>query len=285
MMTNNKNTKIRLIAVDIDGTLLNSSSKISDYTHDILQKLCDKYIVVPTTGRSFYRLREDTLHVNGIRYVISANGAVITDGKTDEKIYEFIIPRETVAQIADLMLVDDNLVYIHCDDKECTHIMSCLSKETYMNYYYRKNGVKTQNIITSNFGDFIRQSKNEVVKLGLKFTTDQAMINSEKILKERFKDIDVFRCDRKALEVSYADASKGKSLMKLCSKLNIQPEEVCAIGDNGNDLSMIQWAGLGVAMGNSIDELKEAADIVVGTNDNDGAAHFFEKYFNLNEKE
>ena len=88
----NKLKNIQLIALDIDGTSMNSNSEITEYTRNVIQRLANKYVVVPTTGRGFYKLREKILKVENIRYVISANGAVVTDGLKNKRLFEFLIP-------------------------------------------------------------------------------------------------------------------------------------------------------------------------------------------------
>ena len=89
MMNNleDKFKQIKLIALDIDGTSMNSNSIVTKNTQNVIRKLVNKYIVVPTTGRGFFGLRENILNVNHIRYVISANGAVVTDADENKRIF------------------------------------------------------------------------------------------------------------------------------------------------------------------------------------------------------
>lgn len=117
------------------------------------------------------------------------------------------------------------------------------------------------------------------MKIGVWFRNEEKLHEAAAFLKENYPQVSAFRAANYELEISDSRASKGNALRTLCERLGISPEEVCAIGDNGNDVSMIRYAGLGVAMGNALAEAKAQADYIAGLNDEEGAAKFFEEFF------
>ena len=273
--------KIRLVAVDLDGTGLTDEKEFTAYTRRTLQALIDRgYEVVPTTGRSYYGLVENLLKLDGVKYVISADGAFVTEHATGTRIREKLIPCEAAASLADELLEPGNCVYYHRNDARCTHVMACTSPDIYRNQIWRPSFPPKDELITENFGDYIREKGEDVVKIGLFF--DAAAYGFERyemLIREKYPEVEKFRADKNSLEITSCETSKGKALAFLADRLGLEPSEICAFGDNGNDVEMLRYAGLGVAMGNAIPEAREAADHVIGTNNEESVAKFVEEYF------
>lgn len=272
--------KVRLIALDIDGTSMNSKSEITPHTHSVIQQLVDHgYLVVPTTGRPFSRLREKVLKVTGIRYVISANGAVITDGEINEQLDVHEIPYESAAAVVEDLLRPDTCVYINRSDPDSTLVFACGDGDFYEEHYRLPHWPGKEALMGMEFPDFIRGEGQDIVKIGVWFENEEKMNAMAACLKEKYPQVSAFRVADYELEIINSRASKGNALRTLCERLGISPEEVCAIGDNENDVSMIAYAGIGVAMGNALAATKKQADYIAGLNDEEGAARFFEEFF------
>lgn len=274
----NKLKNIQLIALDIDGTSMNSNSEITEYTRNVIQRLANKYVVVPTTGRGFYKLREKILKVENIRYVISANGAVVTDGLKNKRLFEFLIPYKVAAKIADKYTREDTFVYIHRNDEYSTHVFGCLNKEFYENNLKRDFKTDYKDLDIVDLYDYILKDQRNVLKIGIRFNSQCDLEIAKQNIERSFPEVNVFEVGNIGLEITEKLASKKDSLEKLCTYLNVDSLNVLAIGDNGNDVEMLKWAGVGVAMKNAVVQAKEVTNFICEDNDHDGAAHFLEEF-------
>lgn len=274
----NKLKNIQLIALDIDGTSMNSNSEITEYTRNVIQRLANKYVVVPTTGRGFYKLREKILKVENIRYVISANGAVVTDGLKNKRLFEFLIPYKVAAKIADKYTREDTFVYIHRNDEYSTHVFGCLNKEFYENNLKRDFKTDYKDLDIVDLYDYILKDQRNVLKIGIRFKSQCDLEIAKQDIERSFPEVNVFEVGNIGLEITEKLASKKDSLEKLCKYLNVDSLNVLAIGDNGNDVEMLKWAGVGVAMKNAVVQAKEVTNFICEDNDHDGAAHFLEEF-------
>lgn len=271
---------IRVIALDIDGTSMNNQSEITPYTRTVIQRLVDcGYLIVPASGRGFSGLCEQILGVKGIRYVISANGAVITDGETGERIDIYLMPCELSVSLIRDMLRTDTCVYVHQNDPEGTHVFACGDGDFYEEHYRLKGWPGKEALMGMEFPDYLRKDGRDIVKIGIWFENEEKLAEAEVFIRKKYPAVSAFRVANYELEISDSRASKGNALQNLCERIGVVPWQVCAIGDNGNDVLMIQYAGLGIAMGNAIESVKAQADYIAGLNDEDGAAKFFEDFF------
>lgn len=271
--------RIRLIAIDMDGTCLSTQKEFTPRTRRAVQALIDRgYIVVPSTGRSFRGLVEQVLGLQGVRYVISADGAFVTDCVSGDLLWKQTIPCSLAAEIVDELLSEGNCTYFNRDDWECTHIMACTSREFYRRHFWRPGFTKPEEVITESLGKHILMEGRDVPKLGVFFTRPDGFEFYESLLAGKYPEVSYFRADENLLEVTAGNTSKGKALRHLAESLGISREEICAFGDNGNDIEMLEYAGLGIAMGNAIPSLLERADFVTGTNDEEGVACFLERF-------
>lgn len=270
---------IRLIALDMDGTCMNSKAEVSPHTRSVIQRLIDRgYMVVPATGRSLHGLQERILGVHGIRYVISDNGAMLTDGATGELLYRRIIPYAIAADLAQMLFEDRCCVYF-CEDGGHKHVEACKDRQFYREHFQHPDSKGSDSIVTSMPGQIILERKKDILKMGVHFRREDGFAYFENLAQQHFPELNCFRVAENNLEFTNNCASKDMALRLLCQKLNIRREQVLAIGDNGNDVAMIEFAGIGVAMGNAIASVKHKADYIAGCNDEDGAACFLEQLF------
>ena len=270
----NKKPTIYLVAVDMDGTLLHDDKSISDYTINVLRKIVEKGILlVPASGRPLNGMKAAILnHVKGIKYAICSNGAMLMDVQKEKSISETGIPTEKALEALTYLEQFPVAVYVHTD--RGTFRAEGWEKtglsEKYPYIRFSEGNVK-------NLGEFLRTSGVNVMKMGAFVLTDEL---AQKLLEKGspIPGIAFLRTGDGIIELNSTNASKGNALYILCEKLGIQLENVLAIGDNENDISMLQAAGISAAMGNAEDDVKQAAKFVAGNNEEDGAAHFLEEW-------
>ena len=272
-------SQIKLIALDLDGSSLNEKSKVSPRTkRAIAEAIRQGYLVVPATGRSFYRLREDVIGVDGIRYVISAGGGQLVDGESNEVLLQSIIPRAEAARLAEDLMQDCTNIYLHRADGKSSPWMGCRSVEEYERWFLQPGWPNKRQIVTSDIGRHILQMDSEVLQLGAYFYGFDGFSAFDKLLAQHYPQLGWFQVADNAVEFSPKGVSKAAALRHLCAYLGLELGQVCAVGDNGNDVEMLRIVGLGAAMGNAIDAAKQAANLVIGRNDEDGVAQFLETY-------
>ena len=270
----NKKPTIYLVAVDMDGTLLHNDKSISDYTINVLRKIVEKGILlVPASGRPLNGMKAAVLNnVKGIKYAICSNGAMLMDVQKEKSISETGIPTEKALKALAYLEQFPVAVYVHTD------------KGTFRAEGWEKTGlsekypyIRFSEGNVKNLREFLRTSRVNVMKMGAYILTDNL---AQKLLEKGspIPGIVFLRTGDGIIELNSVDASKGNALCTLCKKLGISMENVLAIGDNENDISMLQAAGISVAMENAEDDVKQAAKFVAGHNEEDGAAHFLEEW-------
>lgn len=270
----NKKPTIYLVAVDMDGTLLHNDKSISDYTINVLRKIVEKGILlVPASGRPLNGMKAAVLNnVKGIKYAICSNGAMLMDVQKEKSISETGIPTEKALEALTYLEQFPVAVYVHTD--RGTFRAEGWEKtglsEKYPYIRFSEGNVK-------NLREFLRTSGVNVMKMGAFALTDEL---AQKLLEKGspIPGIAFLRTGDGIIELNSTNASKGNALYILCEKLGIQLENVLAIGDNENDISMLQAAGISAAMENAEDDVKQAAKFVAGNNEEDGAAHFLEEW-------
>ena len=270
----NKKPTIYLVAVDMDGTLLHNDKSISDYTINVLRKIVEKGILlVPASGRPLNGMKAAVLNnVKGIKYAICSNGAMLMDVQKEKSISETGIPIEKALEALTYLEQFPVAVYVHTD--RGTFRAEGWEKtglsEKYPYIRFSEGNVK-------NLREFLRTSRVNVMKMGAYILTDNL---AQKLLEKGspIPGIAFLRSGDGIIELNSTNASKGNALCILCEKLGIQLENVLAIGDNENDISMLPAAGISAAMENAEDDVKQAAKFVAGNNEEDGAAHFLEEW-------
>lgn len=262
----------KLIAVDMDGTLLNEDKKISEENFKAIQEAREKGVqVVLASGRPLKGLEvflDELDMINENNYVIAFNGALVQNTKTGE----------VVAQ--NLMNVDD-LKYLYSLSKDIGVNIHFLTHEkciTAKMNRYSKFEADLNNIPleVENF-DEIDESTTIVKTM---FIDDPSILEEaiKKLPAEIYEKYTIVRSMDCFLEFLNKEVNKGTGVEALASKLEIEREGVICIGDAENDIHMIKYAGLGVAMGNAFPEVKSIADYITKTNEENGVAHAIKKF-------
>lgn len=278
-----KMRKIRMIGVDLDGTLLNDKKQISERTMAALKKAEQRGIeIVPSTGRSFPLIPQFIKELPGAHYFITTNGAAVysSDG-------ESIVKNEmSGSDAADIisMLVDE-LGAFACVFSGGKYIaqpkhgikLGSVPIES-MIPPYASNYFNSGNLnMVESVADAVRDSEAEIVTVDLHELSE----DKRKYIMEKLHDFPGLICVYGSpfnMDITRKDATKGNGLLKLGEILGIGRDEILACGDSGNDADMIRLAGFGAAMANADEFAKGAADFVTLSNEEDGVAEIIEKY-------
>lgn len=265
----------KLVAVDMDGTLLREDKTVSDRTKQAILKATQKGVkVVLASGRPIEGLERylDELHLLSKEdYVMSFNGSVIQNAQTKEVISKNILNGKDLKAL--YALAKEIGVNIHAFTKK-----GCITP--HMNEYTQLEGsINGIEVYEVDFNEI--EDTEDVIKV--MFIDPQPVLEAaiEKIPEAIYETYTVVRSAPYFLEFLNKQSSKGTGIKALGDYLGIKQEEIICIGDAGNDLDMIQYAGLGVAMGNAFEEVKEVADYVTYTNEEDGVAHVIEKFIGI----
>ena len=286
----------KLMAIDLDGTLLNSFGEVSENTRKALQAAKERGVeVVLASGRPISSTESLAVELGVDNYLISGNGAAVYDIKEQKVIYDRFLTKEQVMKIAKLC---DNNSFFYNVYTEDEVIASSLN---YNVLFYHKENVKkieerrTHINVVQNIMEYIEQSGKEKF---LKITVcDESQFIFNSIMK-RLKEIDgidvleTAYMSRKKIkdgtddvdiqyyytEITNENVNKWSAIEYLLEKLDIKPEEVIAIGDNLNDKEMIENAGLGVVMGNSNPIMKGLANEIVADNNSEGVLEAINRF-------
>ena len=262
-----------VIVLDLDGTLTNRDKVITPRTKAALmeaQKRGKKVVLAsgrPTAG--VLPLAEELSLKEYGGYVLSFNGGLIINCQTDEVVFSQLLPQEAnrrVIELAEEHRVDylsyegDHLVV---NNKECPYA----EKESWINHMPMKE-----------VEDMASYLNFQVPKFLLLDDGDYLALVEPRVKAALGKNFSVYRSEPYFLEVLPKGIDKAQSLARLLDVIGLTKEEMIACGDGYNDLSMIQFAGLGVAMENASDKVKNAADYVTLSNDENGVLHVIEKF-------
>ncbi len=261
-----------MIVLDLDDTLLQDDHTISPRTKQALmdaQKLGVK--VVLASGRptsAMYDIAEELELKEYGSFILSFNGAKITNCQTGEELFSSTLTPETAHRLYEISRREN--LWIH------TYIGDYIVTEAGNQYTTIESDITGLEVFEVD--SFVESVNEPVVKL-LMMDDPEKLAEAEKKLQQELNDeLSVMRSKPYFLEFTEKGVTKGTSLNHLIGQLGITREEVIAIGDSYNDLAMIEFAGLGVAMGNAPQDIKEKANYVTDTNMKDGVAKVVEEF-------
>ena len=268
-------SKYKLIAFDMDGTLLNSRKEISESTMDAVNRAFDAgKEVILSTGRCVAELREYFKMMPGLRYVVCSSGAILYDVKEEKILYSNSLSVELVKKILKASRKEDLMVHLLAIEsivqKKDIPQMEHFGMGVYRPMYEK---VTTQ---VDDIYSYYDENPFEVPKLNLYHATEEGRERT----RERLAGLNLVLADaeRTSLECSATGVTKGTGLLRLCEHLGIKVDETIAVGDADNDLNILETAGLAVAVGNANEHVKAVADVVVNDCDHDGCAEAIDKY-------
>lgn len=274
---------IKLVTLDLDGTLFDNSSRISERNLTAIRSITDKGIhVVISTGRPFEGIPFDQIKGTGINYAITANGSGIYEISTGKCLYENAMDEELVTPILNFLLTRDIHMDAFIGGKGYTPVQCVETAQKLTVPSSIKNYIITTRTRLDNILQFIHENQLKVQKMTLNFypAADGTLIDRETVRKFLVSNPSITTVcgGYNNLEFTRADANKGVGLRKLAEILGVNPDATMAIGDTENDLAIIEAAGIGVAMGNATDAVKARADYVTTTNTKDGVAAAIEHF-------
>lgn len=270
--------KIKMIGLDLDGTLFNNKKEILPYTREVLQRAIDKGVVVlVATGRPWSGIPDELKDLTGMRYAVTSNGARVIETKTQKALIEHMLPVEKAKKILETARKYDTLQEVYFENRgyieeEQFEKIYQYHKDPHMWKYVRSTRITVPDIMT-----FLEQLNKPVDKTQILFTD---MEERAKAWKELGQDREIVLVGSLGynIEINGAGVNKGKALVELGKILGIEREEIMACGDGDNDEAMLKEVGLGVAMENAVEQVKKAADYITGTNEEEGAAKAIEKF-------
>lgn len=270
---------MKLIALDLDGTLLTREKNLSVRTrHALTEAAAQGHLIVPATGRALRAIPEEILSLPFLRYVISINGASVSDEQAGERLYSANIPKETALALMDFAKRFDCMYDCYWQDTGWSN-RSFLDRIR----YYNADEEVVRLILRSrqpvnDLELMISEHADSVQKVQLCFRDLEERREAKAMIETHFPDILATSSFRNNLELNWKTADKGRGLLFLAEYLGIPQEDTIAFGDSSNDLSMLLAAGTGVAMGNASAEVKQVCRAVTDTNDQDGVAIYLEQF-------
>jgi Cof subfamily protein (haloacid dehalogenase superfamily) len=259
----------RLVVTDIDGTLLNEEKKISKATHDGIHAIMDKGVkFVVATGRVYSAAKWPYIDLGINGPLITCNGALIKDTGTGEIIYERPLDAELARRVSKICSRYD--VYFHYYTEETIH------SERY-DFILKRFAELSKNLpeekkvpteIIESYDGFLDRGQT-LYKIGIYCDEGET---SAKMMKEimALDGIACYKSLASSFDVMAEGVSKADAIAQLNKYYDIPREETIASGDNENDIEMIKYAGLGVAMANAVEAAKDVADYITTSNEEDG---------------
>lgn len=269
---------IKLIALDLDGTTINNDKVISERNRRALQQAADKGVnIVIATGRPFCALPKDVFEMDSVRYVLTSNGASITDIKENKTFYENCLSPLATEKSVELLRQYDYV--IECFVDGIAYIDGPFFYEVERTGYSYRDAdyiLNTRKPVDDIY-QFMLDNKGHLENINVNFED----ISKKPAMREKMLQIPeatITSSFPHNLEIGGATTSKAEALLQMCSLLGVTADEMMAVGDSPNDMAMLSVAGLPVAVGNAMDEVKAIAKYVAPTNDEDGVADAVEKF-------
>lgn len=267
---------VKLIALDLDGTLFNSQSQISAHNIDTIKKANEAgATVVISTGRPYSGLPFEQLKGSGIRFAITTNGSAIYEIESGKCLFEEAMDEEIILPILDFLLTKDIHMDAFIGGKGYTPVQCVAAGQKLANPPALKHYILNTRVRVDNLPLFIHENHLKVQKMTLNFYPEGGIFKDREEVRKYLESnpaVTTVSGGYNNLEFTRADVNKGVGLQKMAQLLDIPVAQTMAVGDTENDLAIIRAAGVGVAMGNATAAVKSAADYITTSNDEDGVA-------------
>lgn len=267
---------IKVIAMDLDGTALNHQKQLTERTRAAIQNAAKSGIqIVVATGRTFSSLAPEVLAMPEITCAITSNGAVVNQIPDGAVLLHNYPNPETVSEIAGMIQKEK------IDTEVCTGGQAYIGQSYYDRVLEGKTNrdvqyVKTTRHPVPDIYQFLLEHRGAIENINLNFKT----LEEKQQWQQRFQKLPGVTPTSSFLfnvELGGATTSKAHALQALLDEWQMTSQQVMAFGDSENDLGMIQMAGIGVAMANGMEEVKQAADLLAESNEEDGVAKIIEQ--------
>ena len=253
--------KYKIVASDLDGTLLNKEQTVSEENFCAISEMNRLGVeFVPTTGRGINEIDRSLINSPDIRYIITSNGAVLFDKNIGKPLLTRYVSKDSVRLILEALRPYNVFIAVHeggttffDKNKYDPEFMNLCGIDAYHGHILSQHAEAVEN-----FEGFLLSS-DEMELICIFFETDEEARTCKQIFEDSGK-LCAANPHANYLEVYSSDAGKGKTLAALVEQLGVDITDVIAVGDSNNDSTMIQEAGLGLAVANACDALKELAD-------------------------
>lgn len=280
-----KSNDIKLIALDLDGTVLTDSNTLSDRVKRSLEKAIQSGIeVVAASGRPYGSMPKNVLGIDGLNYSITSNGAAVHDN-IGRRIHSSLISENDVISLLkiteefDLIFEAyvDGLTYT--DSRYTANPLKYGCSEAYVDY------VKASHGHIDNMREFIYNHRRELDSIEIVCTDAKKRAHIRQLVKDSTCEFYITSSSENFIEFMDKSATKGNAVDWLCKHLDVKQEHTCACGNADNDADMIEQAGFGAAVENASKLCLDCADIIVPSNNNDGVARLIEIILDKNKQD
>lgn len=280
-----KPKEIKLIALDLDGTVLTDSNTLSDKVKCSLEKAIQSGIeVVAASGRPYGSMPKNVLGIEGLNYSITSNGAAVHDN-SGRRIHSSLISENDVISLLkiteeyDLIFEAyvDGLTYT--DSRYTANPLKYGCSEAYVDY------VKSSHGHIDNMRDFIYNHRKELDSIEIICTDAKKRAHIRQLISDNTSGFYITSSSENFIEFMDKSATKGNAVEWLCNHLDVKQEHTCACGNADNDADMIEQAGLGAAVENASKLCLDCADIIVPSNNSDGVARLIEIILDINKQD
>ncbi len=264
--------KYKLLALDLDDTLLNEQSKISSRNITAIRKVVEKGVLVTiATGRMYRSTLPYARELEVDLPLITYHGALIKKAGNKEVLRHSTVPFDPALEILELGEEKDFHLNLYFNDR-----LYAGEENESTRYYQTIASVPVETV--GSLSQFLLKEKIEPTKLTI-INKDGRLEEIQQMLQDRYSSrLIILQSRPYFLEITHREATKGQALDYLAKRKGILAEEIVAIGDSYNDIDMLQFAGMGVAMANAPEDVKNAADVITRTNTEDGVAVFLEEH-------
>ena len=263
-------SQIRLVASDLDGTLLDSHEQVSDRTVATIGRAVAAGLwVIAATGRQVTQLPPAVL-TSGVTHAVGSNGAIAMDLTSGEVLFEAFLAPEAAADIVAYLTAEfEDVRFSAVRDRGRRHA----AEPGYLDLLTPRE-LRYWAVEVEDLADIVAQPT-------LKLTARHPRLSADDLLgvldASGLSGFHATTSGAPFLEIGGAGVTKATGVARLCGLLDVDATEVLALGDAKNDLELLRWAGIGVAMGNAVPETIDAADWMTGSNDADGVAQAIER--------
>ena len=270
---------IKLVAMDIDGTLLGKTKALSTYTQNILTEAGKAGIhLVIASGRALQAIPEMLLNIEGMAYVITSNGSSIFRLSDKKRVYGKDLETYQIDRLLELYEQWGCPMEVFIEGKAYASEEYYEHPEAYGASETGSEYVRTTRKPVKNLREFVKENTDCIEGINYIVKNPKEKERMRQLL-ESVEDIYVTSSVPRYIEVSHGDVCKRNAIRWLADFLNVPTEEIAAFGDGENDIEMIEYAGYGVAMENGVDVLKDIADRVAPSVDEDGVARVLKEFF------
>lgn len=276
---------IKLIALDLDGTVLTDSNTLSDRVKRSLERAIQSGIeVVAASGRPYASMPKSVLEIEGLNYSITSNGAAVHD-KSGKRIHSTLVSENDVISLLKITEGHDLIfeAYVkgltYTDSRYTSNPLKYGCSEAYVDY------VKASHGHIDNMREFIYNHRKELDSIEIICTNAKKRAHIRQLISDNTSGFYITSSSENFIEFMDRSATKGNAVDWLCNYLDVKQEHTCACGNADNDADMIEQSGFGAAVENASKLCLDCADIIVPSNNNDGIARLIEIIIDKNKQD